>query len=122
MNNEKDKMIPKWDHNCDNCVYLGTDSKGCDWYVCTDVGNDRNIIRRYGFEPHEYESSPIAGTIQMTRLERLAARMGFEFTMKEIHKFGLKYIKQNTEYKSHKDSLDNGPLAEDENLLSKKRV
>ncbi len=108
---------PSFEHDCDGCTFLGTDQRGKDWYVC-GKSELRSLIRRYGSDGCEYESGLVAGCVTMTHLERLAARMGFEFNDHEMKRFAQIYIKEQTEYKSIADS-SNGPALEDEDLLGK---
>ncbi len=107
---------PIHEHDCDGCTFLGTDQRGKDWYVCGKP-KMRSLIRRYGSKGSDYESGLIAGCVTMTYLERLAARMGFEFNEHEMKRFAQIYIKDQVEYKSIADSRDNGPAPEDEELL-----
>jgi hypothetical protein len=71
----------------------------------------------------------------MTPLERLAARMGFEFNDYEKLRFAKQYIARDIEYKftdksairssaslSSSNNAEEGPAAEDEELLCSKEV
>ncbi len=108
--------MPNFTHDCDKCTFLGTDDEGRDWYVC-GLPKMRSLIRRYGNEGCEYESGLIAGCVVMTRFEILASRMGFKFNDHERMRFGDIHIKKQSEYKSAADGRDNGPSAEDDDLL-----
>ena len=49
-------MKPKWEHNCDNCKYLGTVDQyrgHSDWYECGE-----SVLARFGNEGSQYWSSP----------------------------------------------------------------
>lgn len=89
--------MAKWKHDCDRCEYIATDSKGGDWYVCSSPGDIRTLTRRYGDGDDDYEFSEISFG-EFTNLERLAAVMGFKFTMKEINRFGLRYIEEKYKF------------------------
>lgn len=108
--------MSNYTHDCDGCTFLGTDQRGGDWYVCGKP-KMRSIIRRFGNEGCEYESGLIAGCVEMTRLEILSARMGFEFNDHEMIRYAKIYVGKQKEYKSAADGRDNGPDFEDENLL-----
>lgn len=108
--------MSKFEHSCDGCTFLGTDQKGRDWYVCGKP-ESRSLILRHGNRMSEYQSCPVAACVAMTALERLAARMGFEFNDYELKRLAQIYLREQTEYKSIADSRDNGPAQEDEGLL-----
>lgn len=74
---------PRWTHDCTNCRFLGTDSKGGDWYVCErpkldkDDAERRSLLRRDGHEGPDYTSCPIAGCVEMTQLGETRRPDGF---------------------------------------------
>lgn len=110
-------MKPLYDHDCVNCEYLGTDKKETDWYICSIEDSARTIVRRFSSKPSNYSSVTIGESVKITQLETLALRMGLKLTEKELIMFGQRYIRSSIQYSSIKDSVENGPDCEDENLL-----
>jgi len=113
--------MPKHRHDCAECVFMGTDSQGADWYVhdAPSKRGLRTLIRRFSSEPSDYESGTIGETVKPQRIVVLASRMGFVFNEAEMECFANAYIAEFTAYKSMQDSRE-GPSEEDENLLSRK--
>ncbi len=110
-------LMSIYEHDCDNCTFLGTDKRKTDWYVCGPP-DMRSLIRRHSSEGCEYTSGPIAGCVTMTELEKLAARMGFKFNNFELVRFGKLYVDKKVSYSSAKDVGENGPHMADQYLLS----
>jgi len=109
--------MPKYIHDCEGCIFLGTDSQDTDWYVHNSVsGRGRTLLRRFSDTPSDYESGTIGETVTPQRIVIRAARMGFEFNDTEMRIFAKAYVYNFKEYKSMADSAE-GPLWSDETLL-----
>jgi hypothetical protein len=70
------KYWPKYQHDCDVCEFIETDSLG-DWYICIvnstspeQIGILGSIICRYSDEGSRYWSSPI-GMVDFNRYPTL---------------------------------------------------
>lgn len=86
-------MKPKYQHNCSDCTFIGTDNVGkgetvYDFYTCQADGSrlPRSLIARYGNEPHEYTSGPLFCCGELTELDKLALYRGLELTKLEEKK------------------------------------
>lgn len=59
-------MIPAHDHDCEGCIYVGSDApqpgerrvNQVDMYICNN-----SLIRRYSSEPSDYGSSLLVGLV-----------------------------------------------------------
>jgi hypothetical protein len=73
-------MKPKFVHNCDRCVFLGTESGAddhYDLYFCRQTGTIPTAVARYGDEPWEYQSGLEAQHIpQLQIAQRWAKERG----------------------------------------------
>lgn len=86
---------PKWVHHCSRCVFLATDARGVDWYVCGGEGGCRRaLVCRSGNLWSDCSTAGICATSVLSPLERRAAMMGFEFTEQELARFGAMAIKK----------------------------
>ena len=110
--------MPKHTHDCQSCTFLGTDKQGTDWYVCGSP-ESRSLIRRFSSEGSDYVSVPIAGTVQMSRLEQRAVRMGFQFNSHELERFGRLYVESKKQYSSMVEAQSCDIDMEDDTLLAR---
>ena len=69
--------MPKYQHDCEKCHYLGTGKCPAlgedefDFYICTgSIG--RSMIARYGSEGPEYTSAPLFSCEMLTALDKVA--------------------------------------------------
>lgn len=75
--------MPKYQHDCDACKYLGTGickvlgDGELDFYICnTSLG--RSIIARYGSDGPEYISGALFCCVELTVLDKVALFAGLE--------------------------------------------
>ena len=80
---------PRYKHDCDRCVYLGSGECNAlgegffDFYTCTNPDNVRSFIARYGNEGSEYASTRLFSCVELTRLDKIALYSGLELTAEE---------------------------------------
>ena len=120
---------PKYDHDCDGCKFLGHDSHERDWYACGPAAKSgirfglRTLIARRSSEPSDYASVGIGECTDITPLELHAARMGFEFNVYELARYGQIYLERKAGYSSFAEAEEWAKkiTEEDENLLGHRR-
>lgn len=68
---------PRYEHDCDRCVYLGQHQEH-DLYYCEQDAAGRTLVARYGSDGSDYYSSGIALAIIQPLVEarRLATEYG----------------------------------------------
>lgn len=55
----------KWEHDCKACIWIESNERG-DAYFCP---NTKSILFRYGDQPEEYISSPVALAMAIREIE-----------------------------------------------------
>lgn len=88
---------PLFEHDCSNCVRFATNrskngvageaAQPGDFYTCTHTARavaERSVIYRYGNEPSEYASTPVAGFAATSPLILSALVSGLRLTENEV--------------------------------------
>lgn len=56
-------MTPRYQHDCENCIFMGKDGR-YDLYFCPRVDHG-SVIARFGDDPGDYGSSPVSTALTM---------------------------------------------------------